>query len=152
MKRKLLGAVLAAALGATMLCAQSGMRGGKNTATEQHIQKLETSLWQGWKNHDTRPFEELITNNFINVVSVPQRGKASNVKEIASNNCKVNSFSLSGFVYEWLDRNSVIVTYTGTQDATCGGKKVPGKVNATSVWVKRGNKWVAAFHQESPAM
>ena len=80
------------------------------------------------------------------------RGKASILKDITSHNCKVSSFSLSGFGYQWLDARSVIVTYVGTQDAVCGGQKLPGKVNASSVWVKRGNKWMSAFHQESPAM
>jgi hypothetical protein len=80
------------------------------------------------------------------------RGKANVVKNITSQNCQVSSFSLSGFGYQWLDAKSVIVTYGANQDAVCGGQKLPGKVNASSVWVKRGNKWLNAFHQESPAM
>jgi hypothetical protein len=152
MIKKLLGAALMAALGATMLFAQSGMNGGKNAATEHEIRKLETSLWQAWKNHDARPFEEHLTNNSINLGSTQERGKANIVKSISSHTCQVSSFSLSDFAYSWLDANSVIVTYAGTQDATCGGEKVPGKVNSSTVWVKRGNKWMTAFHQESPSM
>jgi hypothetical protein len=152
MTRKLLGAALLAALGATMLFAQSGMKGGKNAATEQEIRKLETSLWQAWKDHNARPFEEHLTGDSINLGTPPERGKANIVKSITSASCQVKSFSLSGFAYSWLDANSVIMTYAATQDGICDGKKIPGKVNASTVWIKRGNKWLTAFHQESPAM
>lgn len=151
MTKKLLGAALMTALGATMLFAQSGKMKGANTAAEHEIQKLETSLWQAWKSHDAKPFEELLTRNSINVAPVPRRGKASVLKDIASDTCKVSSFSLSGFDYLWLNPRTVIVTYAAAQDAVCGGQKIPGKVNASSVWVKRGSKWMTAFHQESPA-
>jgi hypothetical protein len=134
-----------------MLFARSGMKGGKNAATEHEILKFETSLWQGWKNHDTKPFEEHLTNHSIDLVSSPVRGRANILKDITSHNCQVSSLSVSDFAYKWLDAKSVIVTYVGTQDARCNGKKVPANVNASSVWVKRGNKWMAVVHQESPA-
>ena len=152
MTKKLLGAALMATLGATMLFAQSAMKGGKNAATEQEIRKLETSLWQAWKDHNTKPFEENLTGDSIDLGTSPQRGKANIMKNISSSRCQVKSFSVSGFAYSWLDDKSVIVTYLGTQDGICDGKKIPGKVNASSVWVKRGNKWLTVFHQESPAM
>lgn len=152
MTKKLLGAFLVLALGATMLFAQSGMKSGKNAATEHKIQKMETSLWQAWKDHNARPFEEYLTSDSMNLGSTHERGKANIVKSITSHTCKVASFALSGFAYQWLDANSVIVTYTGMQEGRCNGKKLPAKVNASSVWVKRGGKWMNPFHQESPAM
>ncbi len=141
-----------AALGATMLFAQSGMKGGKNAATERSIQKLETILWQAWKDHSAGPFEEHLTSDSINLVGPSFRGRANIVNQITSDNCKVSSFSLSGFSYQWLDANSVIAIYEATEDGICGGEKLPAKVNASTVWVKRGGKWMSAFHQESPAM
>ncbi len=152
MTRKLLGGALLAALGTMTLFAQSGMKGGKNAATERNIQKLETILWQAWKDHSARPFEEHLTADSINMVNPVSRGKANIVKEITSDSCKVSSFSLSGFAYQWLDADSVIATYEATEDGICGGEKLPAKVNASTVWVKRGGKWLSAFHQESPAM
>jgi len=63
----------------------------------------------------------------------------------------VNSFSLSDFSYMWLDKDTVVMTYTGTQDATCDGKKQGGKVFATSIWQRKGGKWLSPFHQETEA-
>lgn len=152
MTKRVLCAALLAATGAMMLYAQSGMKGARNAAAEQNIRKIEQSLWQAWKDHDGKPFEERLTDHSIDIVASIERGKASIVKNITSSNCTVDSFSLSDFAYSWLDNKSVIVTYVATQDATCGGKKIPGKVNASTVWIKSGNKWMTAFHQESPSM
>jgi hypothetical protein len=35
----------------------------------------------------------------------------------------------------WLDKDTVVMTYTATQDATCEGKKQGGKGFATSIWL-----------------
>ena len=59
------------------------------------------------------------------------------MKSITDGRCVVNSFSLSDFSYMWLDKNTVVMTYTGTQDATCAGKKQGEKVFATSIWQKK---------------
>lgn len=152
MTNKLLGATLLVAVGATMLFAQTGTKSGKHAAAEQNIQKSETSLWQAWKDHDSKPFEEHLTADSINVVGSVERGKANILKAISSPDCQVTGFSLSDFDYSWLDKKSVIVTYQAAQDASCNGKKIPAKVNASSVWVKRGGRWMTAFHQESPSM
>ena len=152
MTKKLLCGALVAVLGAATLFAQGGMQGGKNAAAEQEIQKLETGLWQAWKDHNTGPFEEHLTIDSIDISGPPLHGKANILKEMGSANCQISSFSVSGFSYTWLSRNSLIVTYEASQDGSCGGNKLPGKVYASSVWVKRGGKWMTAFHQESPSM
>lgn len=56
-----------------------------------------------------------------------------------------------GFSYLWLDKDTVLMTYTATQDATCSGKKQTGKVIASSLWQKKDGKWVSPFHQETAA-
>lgn len=79
------------------------------------------------------------------------KGKQAILKDMMEPGCAVNNFSLSDFSYLWLDQDTVIMTYNATQDATCGGKKQPEKVVASSVWQKKGGKWLSPFHQETPA-
>jgi len=62
----------------------------------------------------------------------------------------VDSFSLSDFSYIWLDDDTVMMTYNATQAGTCGGKEIPGKVVASSLWQKKSGRWVSPFHQETP--
>ena len=84
MTRKLLGVALMTTLGATMLFAQSGIKASKNAAAEHEIQKLETKLWQAWKDHDTKTFEEHLSSNSINVEASSVRGKANILKDLAA--------------------------------------------------------------------
>ena len=150
-KKKLTGTAILL-LTSVLMSAQSDMKKDKNGATEQSIQQMEQSLWQAWKNHDAKPFGEHLTDTSLNVNSSVYRGRAAIVKDATSSNCTVNNFSLSDFAYTWIDPTSVIVTYTATQDVICGGKKLPEKVNASSLWVKKSGKWMTPFHQETPAM
>ena len=48
-------------------------------------------------------------------------------------------------------KNVGILTYKLTQHGTYKGDPIPATVHATSVWVKRGDKWLAVLHQETPA-
>jgi uncharacterized protein (TIGR02246 family) len=122
-----------------------------NSASEQKVQNLEQSMWDAWKNHDSKPFEQYLTDDVVNVAGGSvDKGKAAVMKDISSASCQVNSFALSDYNYTWVDDNTVIVTYKATQDATCNGKKVPDSTIASSVWTKKGDKWVNPFHQETP--
>lgn len=43
-----------------------------------------------------------------------------------------------------------LVSYTATQDAVCQGKKLPGKVYSTAVYVGKDGKWRSVSYQETP--
>jgi len=45
----------------------------------------------------------------------------------------------------------VVLTYSASANATCKGQRVPSPVNAMSVWQRRGGRWVAVAHSETPA-
>lgn len=144
--------IVIAVLGFVVLLSGIQLLAESNADTEKMLQSKERSGWQAWKDHAAKPFEEMIPENSINIVGGSvDKGKQQIVKSVTDPQCTVNSFSLSDFSYIWLDKDTVIMTYNAAQDATCGGKKVPDKVVASSVWQKHGGKWVSPFHQETPA-
>jgi len=49
-----------------------------------------------------------------------------------------------------LDRNAVLLTYTATQDAVCGGKKAPTTLRVAVNYVKRDGKWLEAMYMQAP--
>src|SRR6202040_1925644 len=118
-----------------------------NTTTEKALESNEKAGWQAWKDHNAKPVEGFFTDNSISVADGGVfKGKEQLVKSITDARCVVNSFSLSDFSYMWLDKDTVVMTYTGTQDATFDGKKQGGKVFATSIWQKKRGKWLSPFH------
>lgn len=132
--------------------AQGDMKMGKNSATEDKIVQMEKDLWEAWKTHNADPFKNNMSDKSVDVGAEGVMGKEDAVKMIAGSDCQVTSYSISDTKVTWLDKNTALLTYKGTQDATCGGHKVPDAVWASSIWTKEGSQWKAAFHQETPAM
>jgi hypothetical protein len=44
-----------------------------------------------------------------------------------------------------------VLTYSSSGKQVCNGKTAPSPVNSMSVWRKRGGRWVAVAHSETPA-
>ncbi len=117
------------------------------------VTSIEKSLWEAWKNGKTEPFKEHLTDDTVSVHSHGvSTGKAQVIKEMTDQPCQVRNFSFSDWQVHELSTDAVLVTYKATQDATCQGNKVPAEVVASSVYIKKGGKWLAASHQETPAM
>jgi hypothetical protein len=51
----------------------------------------------------------------------------------------------------WIDTSSAVVTYKWTGRGSMSGQPLPPVAFASTVWTKRGGKWVAVFHQETAA-
>ena len=77
--------------------------------------------------------------------------KAEAVKELEDMACEIKSYELSEIKVLFLNNDAAFMTYKAAQDGTCGGQPVPAAVWASSAYVKRGGKWFAASHQETPA-
>jgi hypothetical protein len=144
--------IVLTALGFALLLSGVHLYSQTNAAVEKALQSKEQAGWQAWKDHDVKPVEAMTPDNSINIADgMVGKGKQQILKNMVGPECTVNSFSLSDFSYMWLDKDTVIVTYTATQDATCSGKKQAGKVIASSVWQKQNGKWMSPFHQETTA-
>lgn len=131
-------------MSAVPMCAEN------NQAAENSLKAKEQAGWQAWKDKDPNSFEDMIPDDVVNVADgMVEHGKQAILKDLSSGVCSVKSFSLSDFSFQWVDKDAVMLTYAATQDATCAGKKQPGKVIASSLWVKKNGKWVSPFHQET---
>ncbi len=117
------------------------------------VTTIEKNLWEAWKNNETGPFREHLADNSVSIN--PQgvsAGKEEAIKSMTATPCEVRGFSFSDWQVHELSGDTVIVTYKAKQDATCGGTKIPADVVASSVYVKKDGKWLAASHQETPLM
>ena len=121
-----------------------------NSGVEKSLEAKEQAGWQAWKDHNAKPVEDMVPKEVINIADGTVSKTAQDVlNSLNSHDCTVNNFSLSDFSYLWLAKDTVLMTYTATQDATCSGKKQAGKVIASSVWQKKAGKWISPFHQET---
>ena len=127
----------------------------KPAMSKAQSQKLiiatEKKLWEAWKNKDAKPFNANLTADSVLVGDSGIATKADILKTMADAGCEVRSYTLSDFKVTFPASNVAIVGYKGTQEITCGGQPGPGTVWASSTYVRRGDRWYAASHQETPA-
>lgn len=118
--------------------------------TKEALMGIENKAWEAWKAKDVKFFEEMLADNTISLGEKGREDKAAIVKSIADPTCDVKSFSLSEDQMTALGADAALITYKATQDGKCGGKALPGTVWAASVFVRSGDAWKAAYHNEIP--
>jgi hypothetical protein len=124
---------------------------GKSTASSATLSDLsaqEKTLWEGFKNKDTKPFEKTLAPDAIEVNARGIDDRAAIIHNIGTANCSVKSVGLDGFKLMKVDADAVLLTYKGSANGTCDGKPF-APVYASTLWVKRGEKWMPLFHQET---
>ena len=119
--------------------------------SQKTIIATERKLWDAWKNKDMKPFRANLSADSLQVGDNGVGTKAEILKSMEGSDCEVRSYSLSDIKVAFLTSNVAVITYKGTQDATCAGQTVPPAVWASSTYVMRGGRWLAATHQETPA-
>ena len=123
----------------------------RNNSVEAEIVALEKRAYEAWKQKDKKFFEEHMWEDGQYLDQNGVGGKAQYVKAIIDNDCTVNGYALDNPKVTMLSKDSALVTYRYTYDIVCGGKPEAGPLWASTIYVKRGGKWLIAFHQELPA-
>ena len=118
---------------------------------QKQLAAIETKFWEGWAKSDVKPFKTYIAADAIMVGENGTQDKETIVKAIEAGGCEVRSYDLSDFKLVSVTRDTAVLTYKGNQDATCGGEVVPRTVWISSVYVRRGGRWLAVAHQETAA-
>jgi hypothetical protein len=141
--------MLAIALVTIAPAALAQTRNAADESLKTHIAALDRQGWEAWKRNDPTWFENNTTENFVSISSDGTISKAEVVKSTATD-CKVASFSLAGIKFVMLDKNAVLLTYTATQDAVCGGQQAPVILQVAVNYVRRGGKWLEAMYMQAP--
>ena|ERR1044072_3370595 len=146
MKRIVLMLVIAIGASSVALGQTKPSQDGK---VEAQIIALEKAGWEAWKTKDSSWFQTNLADDYLTVHADGVINKSQVMKDWAA--CEVKSFSLGDFKFLMIDKDAALITFVGTQDAVCGGKVQPATVRASSVYAKRGGKWLGVFYSEIPA-
>ena len=126
---------------------------GKRAETDsvqQTIINLEKQSWEAWKKRDGKFFQEFLSDDHVEMGASGPATKAQIVAFVGSPICEVKSYSVDNFKLTMLDANTAVLTYRADQDTTCNGKAVPAPAWTSSVYVKRGGRWLNALYQQTP--
>ncbi len=64
--------------------------------------------------------------------------------------CTTGKFTMENPEVSPAGNDILVLTYKASANQTCNGEKAPSPVLAMSVWQKRGGRWVAVAHSETP--
>ncbi|MDH5207325.1 MAG: nuclear transport factor 2 family protein [Burkholderiaceae bacterium] len=145
---KRLAAFLVAAIGMTgSAFGQSSPPRGDST--EARIVEPENAGWSAWKNRDRKWFVESTVAEAVWISSGGVTDKAQHLRDLATDR-EVKGVDRSDQRVAMKTSDLVIMTYTATQDAVCAGLKLPERIVASVVHVKRSGRWLEALHIETP--
>ena len=119
-------------------------------ALEQALIDLEKQSWEAWKKRDGKFFENFLSDDHVEVGLSGPANKAQIVAFVGSPVCFVRSFNVDSFKLTVFDGDTALLTYRAEQDTSCGGKAVPSPAWASSLYMKRGDRWLNAVYQQTP--
>ncbi len=128
---------------------------GRDTSTNSvgvaaRLIALEKRSWEAWKARDSAFFRGLLSDDHVEVGFGGRAGKAAVVAGVGSPRCVVSSYNVTDFKVTLFGATTALVTYHAEQRTACGGTHVPSPVWASSLYVKRGRRWLNAAYQQTP--
>lgn len=136
-------------------CLLVSAQGDKSKGADKSaLLNIEKQLWKAWEQGDTKPFEQHLASNALSIGHTGIMDRSAAIQDIGKKECQVSSWSIDEATArtETIAKDTTLLIYKGTQDATCSGQKAPPAVWASTVYKKEGGQWKAFWHQETPAM
>jgi hypothetical protein len=123
--------------------ASPGVRSGDITTPADPIER-EKAVWDALKRKDYDTFESFLDSAQVEVEPHGVYDKAGTLKLLRT--FDASKGELSDFKTIKINEDATLVTYV----VTISGPK-PEKGRASTIWVNRGGKWSALYHQGTPA-
>lgn len=128
----------------------AGAQAADTASVEATLIQLEKDSWVAWQGHDGRFFDRFLSDDHIEVGIGGPSGKTDVVAGVSGGGCVVASYRLDRFKVRQLDDGTAVLTYWADQTTHCGEAKVPSPVWATSMYQKRGGRWLNVLYVQSP--
>jgi hypothetical protein len=126
---------------------------GGSSAADNPLEAMliarEKEAWEQIKKKNAQGFAGYLAEDQIYVTGDGVHSKAETIKGVTEAGPAEITFS------DWkvlmVDKDAAIVTYTTKSGAAVACGPEPVTQRESTVWVKRGGKWLAVFHQDTPA-
>ncbi len=117
---------------------------------EETIISMEKRAWEAVKGHDAKAFSDLFAADGMMADSAGFSNRASFLQTLPE--LIISQYTLTDFKVMMIDKDAVIITYKADVKGSFKGQAFPpNPAYVSSIWTKRGGKWVAVYHQETMA-
>jgi Domain of unknown function (DUF4440) len=111
---------------------------------------LERESWAAWKERNAQFYRTFLSEDHVEVYGTGVLDKNAVLQTVGSAACEVRSYVVDSFELHMLDATTALLTYRAAQDTSCGGHPVPSPAWVSSLYLKRGDRWLNVFYQQSP--
>jgi hypothetical protein len=126
---------------------------GGSTAADNPLEAMliarEKEAWDQIKKKNAQGFASYLAEDQLYVTKDGVHSKADTVKGVTE--AGPSEITFSDWKVLMVDKDAAIVTYTTKSGAAVACGPEPMTQHESTVWVKRGGKWLAVFHQDTPA-
>jgi hypothetical protein len=123
--------------------------------TADALLALDKQAHEAYFKGDAKFFDGMLSDKFVQLGPGGSRmDKPATARMIAGVKCDIkDGWKLDEPRVSPIDADTYVLGYKGTFDGTCtvDGKteRAPSPIRAATVWVRSGDKWLAAFHGEN---
>lgn len=121
-------------------------------ALKDTLVSLERQSWEAWQQRDGAFFQAFLADDHVEVGFRGVTRKAAVVAGVASPTCVVHAFTIDSFELTRLNPATALLTYRAAQRTLCNGHAVPSPVWASSLYVRRADRWLNALYQQTQAL
>jgi hypothetical protein len=115
--------------------------------SEAEVIAKEKAVWDAIKNKEYETFGNMLADTMVEVLPDAVHDKAGSIAGVKD--FEPTEVTFSDWRYLRIDKDAVLVIYHVDVKGKYKGKEfAPQSARASSAWVNRNGKWLAAYHQE----
>ncbi len=127
---------------------QAASANSGKSSLEETIISMERRAWEAVKARDTKTFSELFAADGLLVDAGGMTTRPAFFQSLPD--LTITDYKLSDLKVTMIDKNTALITYRADSKGSFKGQPFPPNPAYTStIWTKRGGKWVAIYHQET---
>ena len=112
---------------------------------------IERGAWEAWKRKDGGYFRDHLMPNAAYVSAVGLNSRDEIARQMDTDACKVDGYVLRNEDVRSISPDVALLTLRATSDVTCASGPVHSDAWSSTLFVRAGDSWKVAFHQETDA-
>jgi hypothetical protein len=120
----------------------------KESSLEETITAMEKRAWEAVKMRDAKAFSDLFAADGMMTDSAGFITRASFLQTLPD--LLIDQYTLTDIKVMMIDKNSALIIYKADVKGSFKGQAFPpNPAYISSIWRKRGGKWMVVYHQET---
>jgi hypothetical protein len=119
--------------------------------TKEALLAIEKKSWDDWSKKNEKGIDGFMAANYVDVGRSGIFDRATSIKRWIDHKCEMKSITFSDEQMNELAEGVALLTYKTTGDIVCDGKPSPTPTYSSTLYVREGDAWKAAYYQEVAA-